>query len=79
MGTPSGNGITGLTERLAAVGGWVDADPTPSGGYRLRAECLPAEGGQDVTGVAPRRVSGVTFRTLSVCGVTPLTSGGGRG
>ena len=41
-GTPSGNGITGLTERLAAVGGWVDAGPTPSGGYRLRAECLPA-------------------------------------
>jgi len=41
-GTPSGNGITGLTERLAAIGGWVDAGPTPSGGYRLRAECLPA-------------------------------------
>ena len=40
-GTPAGNGITGLTERLAAVGGWVDAGPTPSGGYRLRAECLP--------------------------------------
>jgi len=40
-GTPSGNGITGLTERLAAIGGWVDAGPTPSGGYRLRAECLP--------------------------------------
>jgi two-component system sensor histidine kinase DesK len=41
-GTPSGNGITGLTERLAAIGGWVDAGPTESGGYRLRAECLPA-------------------------------------
>ncbi len=41
-GTPSGNGITGLTERLAAIGGWVDAGPTLSGGYRLRAECLPA-------------------------------------
>jgi two-component system, NarL family, sensor histidine kinase DesK len=40
-GTPSGNGITGLTERLAAIGGWVDAGSTESGGYRLRAECLP--------------------------------------
>ncbi len=40
-GTPSGNGIRGLTERLAAIGGWVDAGPTESGGYRLRAECLP--------------------------------------
>lgn len=43
--TPSGNGIQGLTERLAAVGGWVDAGPTETGGYRLRAECLPARKG----------------------------------
>lgn len=40
--TPSGNGIRGLTERLVAIGGWVDAGPTETGGYRLRAECLPA-------------------------------------
>lgn len=40
--TPPGNGIRGLTERLAVIGGWVDAGPTESGGYRLRAECLPA-------------------------------------
>ena len=33
-------GASPLTERLAAIGGWVDAGPTPSGGYRLRAECL---------------------------------------
>lgn len=44
-GTPAGNGISGLTERLAAVGGWVDAGPMPDGGYRLRAECLPARKG----------------------------------
>lgn len=44
-GTPAGNGISGLTERLAAVGGWVDAGPTPDGGYRLRGECLPARRG----------------------------------
>lgn len=44
-GTPAGNGISGLTERLAAVGGWVDAGPTVDGGYRLRAECLPAKKG----------------------------------
>jgi len=53
-GTPSGNGITGLTERLAAIGGWVDAGPTPSGGYRLRAECLPAEGGPRVKAAVHR-------------------------
>ncbi len=41
-GTPAGNGISGLTERLAAVGGWVDAGPKSDGGYRLRAECLPS-------------------------------------
>jgi two-component system sensor histidine kinase DesK len=41
-GTPSGNGISGLTERLAAIGGWIDAGPTEAGGYRLRAEYLPS-------------------------------------
>ncbi|MFC4942109.1 sensor histidine kinase [Pseudonocardia sp. GCM10023141] len=41
--TPPGNGLSGLTERLAAIGGWVDAGPLPDGGYRLRAECAPAQ------------------------------------
>lgn len=41
-GTPAGNGIEGLSERLAAVGGWVEAGPRPDGGYRLRAEVAPA-------------------------------------
>jgi two-component system sensor histidine kinase DesK len=41
-GAPPGNGITGLGERLAAVGGRVEAGPLPDGGYRLRAECAPA-------------------------------------
>jgi len=36
-GTP-GNGLAGLTERLAAVGGRIAAGPLPTGGYRLRAE-----------------------------------------
>jgi two-component system, NarL family, sensor histidine kinase DesK len=40
-GTPAGHGLSGLTERLAAIGGWVEAGPTPTGGYRLRAEVLP--------------------------------------
>jgi two-component system sensor histidine kinase DesK len=44
-GTPSGNGLRGLGERLAAVGGWIDAGPTPTGGYRLRAEVAPARKG----------------------------------
>lgn len=38
----AGHGLTGLTERLAAIGGRVEAGPAPSGGYRLRAECGPA-------------------------------------
>ncbi|HEX4252381.1 MAG TPA: histidine kinase [Pseudonocardia sp.] len=36
-GSP-GNGLTGLTERLAAVHGSLTAGPLPTGGYRLRAE-----------------------------------------
>jgi two-component system sensor histidine kinase DesK len=43
--TASGNGLRGLAERLAAVGGWIDAGPTPTGGYRLRAEVAPARKG----------------------------------
>jgi two-component system, NarL family, sensor histidine kinase DesK len=39
---PPGNGIAGLGERLAAVGGRVEAGPAPGGGYRLRVECAPA-------------------------------------
>ena len=34
-----GTGIHGLGERLAAVGGRVEAGPVPGGGFRLRAEC----------------------------------------
>ncbi len=40
-GAPAGHGISGLGERLAAVGGRVVAGPMPDGGFRLLAECLP--------------------------------------
>ncbi|GLZ02885.1 hypothetical protein Acsp03_03520 [Actinomadura sp. NBRC 104412] len=30
-----GNGLTGLSERLAGAGGSVDAGPLPGGGFRL--------------------------------------------
>jgi two-component system sensor histidine kinase DesK len=40
--TAAGNGLEGLAERLAAVGGWIEAGPRPDGGYRLRAEVAPA-------------------------------------
>lgn len=40
--TPAGNGLSGLTERMAAIGGWIDAGPLPAGGYRLRAEVVTA-------------------------------------
>jgi two-component system sensor histidine kinase DesK len=41
-GAAQGNGLRGLSERLAAVGGRVEAGPAPRGGYRLRAEVTPA-------------------------------------
>jgi len=34
-GASPGNGLRGLTERMAAVGGEVCAGPAPGGGYRL--------------------------------------------
>lgn len=37
-GQPAGNGLSGLSERMAAVHGTVTAGPLPGGGYRLRAE-----------------------------------------
>jgi two-component system sensor histidine kinase DesK len=40
--TAAGNGLDGLSQRLAAVGGWVEGGPRPEGGYRLRAEVAPA-------------------------------------
>ncbi|WP_214408825.1 sensor histidine kinase [Sphaerisporangium fuscum] len=33
----AGNGLTGLAERLDAVGGRIEAGPLPQGGFRLRA------------------------------------------
>jgi len=35
--SPAGNGLRGLAERLAAVGGEVEATTQPDGGFRLRA------------------------------------------
>jgi len=40
-GTPDGNGLTGMRERAAALGGSFDAETTPGGGFRVRA-LLPA-------------------------------------
>jgi signal transduction histidine kinase len=47
----SGNGIRGMVERAAAVGGRLTAAPAAAGGFRVRA-CLPATAsseGADVT------------------------------
>ena len=32
-----GNGIAGMTERAAALGGTLQADPRPAGGFAVRA------------------------------------------
>jgi two-component system, NarL family, sensor histidine kinase DesK len=37
--TPAGNGLAGLAERVAAVGGWLEHGPRPDGGWRLAAVC----------------------------------------
>ena len=42
---PTGNGLSGLRERVAAAGGWVDAGPLQSGGWQLRVSLAP-EGGR---------------------------------
>jgi signal transduction histidine kinase len=32
-----GNGLAGMAERAAALGGTLDAGPSPSGGFRVHA------------------------------------------
>ena len=34
---PAGNGLRGLEERLASIGGTLEASPLPDAGFRLRA------------------------------------------
>ena len=38
---PPGNGLSGLRERAAAAGGWVDAGPLRAGGWALRVTLAP--------------------------------------
>jgi signal transduction histidine kinase len=33
----TGHGLLGMRERVLAVGGWLEAGPTPEGGFRVRA------------------------------------------
>ncbi|MEU3251743.1 sensor histidine kinase [Streptomyces sp. NPDC006997] len=48
-GVAPGNGLTGLTERLTAAGGWLTAHPGPDGGFTVTAE-LPGEVGAGAPG-----------------------------
>jgi two-component system, NarL family, sensor histidine kinase DesK len=41
---PSGNGLSGLRERVAAAGGFVDAGPLKAGGWALRVSLTPDGG-----------------------------------
>jgi signal transduction histidine kinase len=52
----SGHGITGMTERAAALGGTLEAGPRPGGGFGVRA-WLPLRGWPE-RGPGPRETSG---------------------
>jgi two-component system sensor histidine kinase DesK len=51
----AGHGLRGLTERVAAVGGRLDAGPQPGGGFRLAIALPLTPGGRDEA--APRPAS----------------------
>ncbi|PZG32532.1 hypothetical protein C1I98_29300 [Spongiactinospora gelatinilytica] len=53
VGGGAGSGLRGLTERVMAAGGTLEAGPLSGGGYRMRA-CIPmsvARGGRDLGAV----------------------------
>ena len=53
-GTGDGNGLSGMTERAAALGGTLDAGPRPGGGFRVHA-MLPRDASPKSPGsFAPR-------------------------
>jgi len=65
----SGNGIAGMTERAAALGGTLEAGPRPEGGFGIRA-WLPARG---------RPGEGLTEEGLTGQGLTGRALGEGGG
>jgi signal transduction histidine kinase len=52
-GTPTGNGLRGMRERAAALGGTLEAAPVQSGGWRVRATLPVTAGGRDGGGERP--------------------------
>ena len=70
-----GNGLSGLADRLAAVGGTIDAGPLPGGGFRVRASVPSTAKERSVRSIPTAETGGLPG--LAVAPGVPVTIGPG--
>ena len=63
-GAGTGNWLLGMRERVAAMGGALQAGPRPDGGFRVRAR-LPLDGTHDPGPLTDQRSGNVTSQKLT--------------